>query len=147
LALHFVVLSVAVLIAMGLFYQQRTPEQLRSLEADVLALSQQRAEGEIDGEEIAAAEQQLMVKHDLRQAAWMVAGAVALSCFISGLIAGLLWRPTRLLDVALAGLLIAAVGGLCVLMAWPLGFALSMFGTWLGRRLARPAGGGNQPSP
>lgn len=139
LGIHFVIVSIVGMTALALMAQLSTTLEPGNLQ-DLLTRSEdvrQRFESnQLDRDQAQIEERQILESHGIMRLFLLLSIPVLIGFFISGLVAGRLWRPRQLLDVGLSGLLLGGLCSLCLFspLVWPLAFALSLLGALAGRR-------------
>lgn len=139
LAIHFIVtcvLGLATIAVMSRLDSTLSPDNLRDLyerTEDIRARFESR---QLDQEHAQIEEREALEAHGVLRLVLILSGPVLLGFLVSGFVAGRLWRPRVLLDVALSGLLLGGLCSLCLFnpLVWPLAFVLSLIGAMLGRR-------------
>jgi len=135
LGIHFVaacVMSLVTLVILGQLGEGPRPEAFAAFQE----LNERRVNGQISDEQAEREWETLLDRHGVSRILMILSGPVLLGFFISGFIAGRIWRPQRALDVGISGLVIGGLCSLCLIspFVWPLAFAASLAGTILGRR-------------
>lgn len=139
LAVHFVitcVLGLATFVAMSQLGTTLAPGNLQEFANRLQDVSTRFESHQLDQEHANQEIWELAEARGFIRLLLILSGPVLLGFLVSGFVAGRLWRPRVLLDVALSGMLIGGLCSLCLFnpFVWPLAFVLSMLGAWLGRR-------------
>jgi hypothetical protein len=139
LAVHFVVtcvLGLATLVVVSQVGDTMSPQNVQDLLARSEDIRARYESQQLDQEHAQIEERDLLESHGVIRLFLILSGPVLLGFLVSGFVAGRLWRPRVLLDVALSGVLIGGLCSLCLFnpLVWPLAFILSLVGAMLGRR-------------
>lgn len=140
LGVHFLIismLSLMTLVVMAQLTPTLSPGNLQDLLTRSEDVRSRFESDQISRDDAQEEERQILESHGILRLFLYLSGPVLLGFFVSGLIAGRLWRPRQLLDVGLAGLMLGGLCSLCLFspLVWPLAFALSLLGAIVGRRL------------
>lgn len=139
LGIHFVIISIlslTTLVVMAQLMPSLSPGNLQDLLTQSEDVRSRFESDQLSRDDAQEEERRILESHGILRLFLYLSAPVLLGFFVSGLIAGRLWRPQQLLDVGLAGLMLGGVCSLCLFspLVWPLAFALSLIGATIGRR-------------
>ncbi len=129
-------LGITAMIVLSQLGYTPEPESIATFQSQAEDLRQRLENNQISSEEAENEGRRLLEQFGLARLLLLLSGPTLLAFFVAGLITGRLWRPQRLLEVGLAGLLIGGLCSLCLIspMVWPAALGLSLLGTIVGKR-------------